>query len=145
MIANLAVGMLDTTALGGYRNSPLAIRRRQLRHRTEIHARPLRWVALPVEELERAFGRSKLEDIEMPDTVKPINSHVALNTIVKANGVQRQIMRDKTWTTSTASSHRSHLPRGTRSMAKPFEPSSLALPGAALSTFPNPVEASCPQ
>lgn len=52
------------------------------------------WDALPVEEQERAFGRSKLEDIEMPDTVKPINSHVALNTIVEANGVQRQIMRD---------------------------------------------------
>lgn len=52
------------------------------------------WDALPIEEQERAFGRSKLEDIEMPDAVKPINSHVALNTIIDADGVQRQIMRD---------------------------------------------------
>jgi len=52
------------------------------------------WDALPVEEQERAIGRSKLEDIEMPDDVKPVNSHVALNTIVDADGTQKQIMRD---------------------------------------------------
>jgi putative iron-dependent peroxidase len=52
------------------------------------------WGALPVEEQERAIGRSKLEDIEMPDAVKPINSHVHLNTVVDADGVQRQILRD---------------------------------------------------
>jgi putative iron-dependent peroxidase len=29
------------------------------------------WNALTVEEQERAIGRSKLDDIEMPDDVKP--------------------------------------------------------------------------
>jgi len=52
------------------------------------------WNALSVEAQERVIGRSKLEDVEMPDAVKPIDSHVALNTIIDANGVQRQIMRD---------------------------------------------------
>ncbi len=51
------------------------------------------WDALPVEAQERAIGRTKLSDIELPDEVKPANSHVALNTIVDENGVQRQIMR----------------------------------------------------
>jgi porphyrinogen peroxidase len=51
------------------------------------------WDALPVEEQERAIGRSKLEDIEMADEVKPANSHVALNTIIDDNGVQHQILR----------------------------------------------------
>ena len=51
------------------------------------------WDVLPVEEQERAIGRTKLNDIEMPDDVKPVNSHVALNTIIDENGAQRQIMR----------------------------------------------------
>ena len=51
------------------------------------------WDALPVEEQERAIGRTKLSDIELPDDVKPANSHVALNTIVDDDGEQRQIMR----------------------------------------------------
>jgi porphyrinogen peroxidase len=51
------------------------------------------WDALPVEEQERVIGRSKLSDIEMPDDLKPTNSHVALNTIVDDNGEQQQIMR----------------------------------------------------
>jgi putative iron-dependent peroxidase len=51
------------------------------------------WDALPVEEQERAIGRTKLNDIELPDGVKPANSHVALNTIVDDEGQQRQIMR----------------------------------------------------
>jgi porphyrinogen peroxidase len=52
-----------------------------------------RWDALAVEDQELAIGRTKLSDIEMPDDVKPANSHVALNTIVDADGDQRQIMR----------------------------------------------------
>jgi putative iron-dependent peroxidase len=52
-----------------------------------------RWDALSVEEQERVIGRTKLDDIEMPDDVKPANSHVALNTIVDEDGEQRQIMR----------------------------------------------------
>jgi putative iron-dependent peroxidase len=52
-----------------------------------------KWDALTVEAQEQAIGRTKLSDIEMSDDVKPSNSHVALNTIVDENGVQRQIVR----------------------------------------------------
>jgi putative iron-dependent peroxidase len=52
------------------------------------------WNALPVEEQERIIGRTKLADIELPDAVKPANSHVALNTITDASGQERQIVRD---------------------------------------------------
>ena len=52
-----------------------------------------RWNALPVEEQERAIGRTKLSDLELPDDVKPANSHVALNTIVGEDGEERQIVR----------------------------------------------------
>jgi porphyrinogen peroxidase len=51
------------------------------------------WNSLSIEEQERAIGRSKLDDIEMPDDVKPANSHVALNTITGPDGEQRQIVR----------------------------------------------------
>jgi porphyrinogen peroxidase len=51
------------------------------------------WGALAVEEQERVIGRTKLSDIEMPDGVKPSNSHVALNTIVDSSGEQHQIVR----------------------------------------------------
>ena len=51
------------------------------------------WDALPVEEQELAIGRTKLSDLELPDEVKPANSHVALNTIVDDDGEERQIMR----------------------------------------------------
>jgi putative iron-dependent peroxidase len=52
-----------------------------------------RWDALAVEEQERVIGRTKLSDLELPDDVKPANSHVALNTIVDEDGEERQIMR----------------------------------------------------
>lgn len=51
------------------------------------------WNALTVEEQERAIGRSKLDDVELPDEAKPADSHLALNTIVDEHGEQRQIMR----------------------------------------------------
>jgi porphyrinogen peroxidase len=51
------------------------------------------WNALSTEEQEKVIGRYKLSDIEMPDEVKPINSHVAVNTIVEPDGTQRQILR----------------------------------------------------
>jgi porphyrinogen peroxidase len=51
------------------------------------------WDALPVEEQERAIGRTKLSDIEFSDELKPANSHVALNTIVDETGEEHQIMR----------------------------------------------------
>ena len=52
------------------------------------------WNAISVEEQERVVGRTKLSDIELPDEIKPTNSHVALNTIVDENGTERQILRD---------------------------------------------------
>ena len=51
------------------------------------------WDALPVEQQEGAVGRTKLSDIELPDEIKPANSHVTLNTIVGEDGEERQIMR----------------------------------------------------
>jgi putative iron-dependent peroxidase len=51
------------------------------------------WNALSVEEQERVIGRTKLDDIELDDDVKPTNSHVALNTIVDDEGNERQIVR----------------------------------------------------
>lgn len=52
------------------------------------------WNALPVEMQEHAVGRTKLSNVELPDDVKPSNSHVALNTIVGPDGTERQILRD---------------------------------------------------
>jgi putative iron-dependent peroxidase len=51
------------------------------------------WNALSVEEQERAIGRTKLEDLELPDDIKPDNSHVALNTIVDEDGREHHIVR----------------------------------------------------
>jgi putative iron-dependent peroxidase len=51
------------------------------------------WNSISVEEQERVIGRTKLADIELPDDVKPANSHVALNTITGPDGRQRQIVR----------------------------------------------------
>ncbi len=51
------------------------------------------WRALSVEEQERVIGRSKLEDIEMDDDVKPKNAHIALNVINDEDGNQLQIVR----------------------------------------------------
>jgi putative iron-dependent peroxidase len=51
------------------------------------------WNALSTEDQERVIGRSKLSDIEMPDEVKPANSHVAVNTITEPDGTERQILR----------------------------------------------------
>lgn len=52
------------------------------------------WNALPVEEQERVIGRTKLDDIELDDASKPANSHVAVNTIVGADGTEQDIVRD---------------------------------------------------
>jgi porphyrinogen peroxidase len=52
------------------------------------------WNAISTEEQERVVGRTKLDDIELPDAVKPANSHVALNTITDEDGTERQIVRD---------------------------------------------------
>ena len=51
------------------------------------------WNALSVAEQERVIGRTKLDDIELPDDVKPANSHVALNTLTGPDGEELQIIR----------------------------------------------------
>jgi porphyrinogen peroxidase len=52
------------------------------------------WNALTVEDQERAIGRTKLANIELPDEVKPPDSHVALNVITDADGTELKILRD---------------------------------------------------
>ncbi|RVW06369.1 Dyp-type peroxidase [Rhodococcus spongiicola] len=51
------------------------------------------WNAISTEEQERVIGRTKLDDIELDDDVKPSNSHVALNTLTGDDGAGRQIVR----------------------------------------------------
>lgn len=51
------------------------------------------WNSLSVEEQERAIGRTKLDDIELDDDVKPANSHVALNVIEDDEGNELKILR----------------------------------------------------
>ncbi len=51
------------------------------------------WTALPVDEQERVFGRTKLDDIEFDDDAKAPNSHLALNVLTGADGEQLQIVR----------------------------------------------------
>ncbi|HEY1652941.1 MAG TPA: Dyp-type peroxidase [Acidimicrobiales bacterium] len=51
------------------------------------------WNALSVEEQELAIGRTKLEDIELDDAVKPPNAHNALN-VIEVDGEQVDILRD---------------------------------------------------
>jgi putative iron-dependent peroxidase len=51
------------------------------------------WDALSTEEQELIIGRTKLTDIELPDDVKPADSHLALNVITGPEGDERQIMR----------------------------------------------------
>jgi porphyrinogen peroxidase len=51
------------------------------------------WNSLPVADQERAVGRTKLNDIELPDDIKPANSHVALNTVAGPDGEEMQIIR----------------------------------------------------
>jgi putative iron-dependent peroxidase len=52
------------------------------------------WNALTVEDQERAIGRTKLTNIELPDDLKPSNSHLALNVITDADGNELEILRD---------------------------------------------------
>jgi putative iron-dependent peroxidase len=51
------------------------------------------WESLSVTEQELVIGRSKLEDIEMDDDVKPANSHIALNVIEDEDGNELKIVR----------------------------------------------------
>ncbi len=51
------------------------------------------WNALSTEEQERVIGRTKLDDIELDDAVKPADSHIALNVIFDDDGNERAIVR----------------------------------------------------
>jgi porphyrinogen peroxidase len=51
------------------------------------------WNAVPVEEQEKIIGRTKVDDIELADAVKPSSAHNALNTI-EVNGTEIKILRD---------------------------------------------------
>jgi putative iron-dependent peroxidase len=51
------------------------------------------WNDLSVEEQELVIGRTKLEDIELDDAVKPTNAHNALN-VIEVDGEQVDILRD---------------------------------------------------
>nr|WP_096290178.1 Dyp-type peroxidase [Mycobacterium ahvazicum] len=51
------------------------------------------WESLSVTEQERVIGRTKLEDIELDDDVKPSDSHVALNVIEDDDGNELKIIR----------------------------------------------------
>jgi porphyrinogen peroxidase len=51
------------------------------------------WNGLPVEEQELVIGRTKLEDIELDDDVKPSNAHNALN-VIEVDGQEVPILRD---------------------------------------------------
>src|SRR4051794_3941562 len=52
------------------------------------------WNALTVEEQEAAIGRSKLDNIEIPDHLKAPNSHLALNVVEDPAGNELKILRD---------------------------------------------------
>ena len=51
------------------------------------------WNSLSTEEQERVIGRTKLDDIELDDAVKPANSHLALNVITDDDGTELKIVR----------------------------------------------------
>ncbi len=56
----------------------------------DLHA----WDSLPVEEQEKTIGRTKYDDIEFSEDIKPHNSHVALNSVKDADGNSLEIVRD---------------------------------------------------
>ena len=51
------------------------------------------WNAISIEEQERVIGRTKVDNIELADDVKPSNSHVALNVVEDENGNELAIVR----------------------------------------------------
>ncbi|MGO4294330.1 Dyp-type peroxidase [Chitinophaga sp. RAB17] len=52
------------------------------------------WTKLSTEEQEKVIGRYKLSDIEMPDDIKPNNSHSALASLDDDQGNELKILRD---------------------------------------------------
>ncbi|WP_433222000.1 Dyp-type peroxidase [Dactylosporangium sp. CS-047395] len=52
------------------------------------------WNSLPVEAQEAVIGRTKLDDVELDDAVKPADSHVAMTCVIDPDGTERHILRD---------------------------------------------------
>ncbi|WP_066039013.1 Dyp-type peroxidase [Herbiconiux solani] len=52
------------------------------------------WTSLPVELQEKIIGRTKLDNVELDDAVEGQKAHKTLATIVDANGVEHDILRD---------------------------------------------------
>ncbi|MGW7385069.1 Dyp-type peroxidase [Streptomyces sp. NPDC054794] len=52
------------------------------------------WNALKADEQQNVIGRTKADNVELPDDVKPADSHVALNTITDEDGNERKIVRE---------------------------------------------------
>ncbi|WP_297595945.1 Dyp-type peroxidase [Mycobacterium sp.] len=57
-----------------------------------VHDMPS-WNSISVTEQERVIGRTKLEDIELDDDIKPDDSHVALNVVTDDEGTELKIVR----------------------------------------------------
>jgi putative iron-dependent peroxidase len=51
------------------------------------------WKQLSTEEQERVIGRTKADNVELADDVKPSNSHVALNVVEDEEGNELAILR----------------------------------------------------
>ena len=79
----ITVGDEDPAFAGG---SYVAIQR----YVTDLEA----WNALSVPEQEDAIGRTKFDNVEMDDDVKPTNSHIALNVVTGADGEEIDVVRD---------------------------------------------------
>jgi len=52
------------------------------------------WGALSVSEQEGIIGRTKIDNVELEDAMGGRKSHRSLNTIVDANGIEHDILRD---------------------------------------------------
>lgn len=51
------------------------------------------WNSLSVTEQELVIGRTKLENVELDDEVKPADAHIALNVITDEDGTELKIVR----------------------------------------------------
>jgi len=52
------------------------------------------WAKIPTPEQEAIIGRTKLDNVEIDDDAAPRKSHKSLATIVDADGIERDILRD---------------------------------------------------
>ncbi len=58
-----------------------------------LHDLP-RWKSLSTEQQEQVIGRTKVDNVELDQPPAQRKSHKSLNTIVDANGVEHDILRD---------------------------------------------------